>query len=450
MDEQQNVQQNQILRIWPNDPEAELHVLSSMMYDREAISTAQEIIIGEDFYNPSNQAIYETMMELFSRNVAVDAVTLGDKLTEKGILDQIGGRERIVQLAAAYYTSANIRHHAEIVAQKSLLRQLIKAGNVISSAGYEAQDEAAAILERAEKSIFDLSQKKSTREFAHIENVIVGTIDKLTELAQNPGAVTGVNTGFADLDKMTAGLQPADLILVGARPSMGKTAFLLNIAQYAAINKNVPTAIFSLEMSKEQLGNRLLSMEANVDSTRLRTGALEESDWEKISDSIPRLAQSPLYIDDTPGLSVTEMRAKCRKLKIEKNLGLVVVDYLQLMGASAGSRPDSRQQEISDISRSLKGMAKELNIPLLVAAQLSRAVEARKDHRPMLSDLRESGAIEQDADVVAFLYRDEYYNPETLKKNHAEVIIAKQRNGPTGTVELTYLGALTKFVNMQR
>ena len=438
------------LRIWPNDPEAELHVLASMLYDREAITTAQEILRGDDFYNPSNKAIFETMLELFSRSIPVDAVTLGDKLTEKGILDQIGGRERVIQLAAVYYTSANIKHHAEIVAEKSLLRQLIKAGNFISNAGYEAHEEATAILERAEKSIFDLSQQRSTREFAHIEDVIVGAIERLTELAQNPGAITGVETGFIDLDKRTAGLQPADLILVGARPSMGKTAFLLNIAQHAAIHKHVPTAIFSLEMSKEQLGNRLLAAEAGVDSTKMRSGALLDEDWEKISVSISSLAKAPLFIDDTPGLSVTEMRAKCRRLKIEKNLGLVVVDYLQLMSASASARPESRQLEISEISRSLKGMAKELNIPLLVAAQLSRAVEARKDHRPMLSDLRESGAIEQDADVVAFLYRDEYYNPDTLKKNHAEVIIAKQRNGPTGTVELTYLGALTKFVNMHR
>ena len=438
------------LRIWPNDPDAELHVLSSMMFDREAIATAQEILVGEDFYNQGNGAIYETMIELFSRSVPVDAVTLGDKLTEKGILEQVGGRERVVQLAAAYYTSANIKHHAEIVAEKSLLRQLIKAGSFITDTGYDAREEAAAIMEMAEKSIFDISQKRSTRDYAHIEHVIVETIDRLTELAQNPGQITGVETGFSDLDKKTAGLQPADLILVGARPSMGKTAFLLNIAQHAAIKSKVPTAIFSLEMSKEQLGNRLLSAEASVDATRLRTGALNEEDWEKISESISDIAKAPLFIDDTPGLSITEMRAKCRRLKVEKDLGLVIVDYLQLMSASAGAKTESRQLEISEISRSLKGLAKELNVPLVVAAQLSRAVEARKDHRPMLSDLRESGAIEQDADVVAFLYRDEYYNPETLKKNHAEIIIAKQRNGPTGTVELTFLGALTKFVNMHR
>ncbi|MCL2372102.1 MAG: replicative DNA helicase [Defluviitaleaceae bacterium] len=442
-------QNTPIVRIWPNDSEAELQVLASMLYDREAIAAAQETIRGEDFYNHSNQIIFETMQELFSRSVPVDAVTLGDKLTEKGMLDQVGGRERIAQLAAAYYTAANIRYHAEIVAEKALMRQLIKAGNQISTAGFEANDEPAVILEAAEKSIFDISQRRSTREFAPMNEVIVGTLDRLTQLSQNPGAITGVRTGFKEFDKMTAGLQPAEMILIGARPSMGKTALLLNIAQSAAIKNKVPTAIFSLEMAKEQLGNRLLSAEARVDATRMRTGELTDQDWEKISASIADISNAPIYIDDTPGISITDLRAKCRRLKIEKNLGLIVIDYLQLM-TIAGSRPESRQLEISEISRSLKGIAKELHIPVLVAAQLSRAVEARKDHRPMLSDLRESGAIEQDADVVAFLYRDEYYNPETLKKNHAEVIVAKQRNGPTGTVELTFRGALTRFEDMYR
>ena len=437
-------------RIPPNDQEAELAVLSSMLYDREAISTAQEILHSDDFYRPDNQAVYETMVEMFNRNVPVDVVTLGDKLTEKGILEQIGGRDMLAQLSAAYYTSANIRRHAEIVAEKSLLRRLIHSANAVANAGYEAREDAAAILERAEKSIFDISQQRSTRDFAHINEVVVAAVEKLTELSMNPGAITGVETGFLDFDRKTAGLQPADLILVGARPSMGKTAFLLNIAQHAAVKNNVATAIFSLEMSKEQLGNRLLSAEAAVDAQRLRTGALTDDDWEKISQGISDLSKAPLFVDDTPGITITDMRAKCRRLKTEKNLGLVIIDYLQLMTAPASSRPESRQLEISEISRSLKGLAKEINVPIVTAAQLSRAVEARKDHRPMLSDLRESGAIEQDADVVAFLYRDEYYNPDTLKKNHAEVIIAKQRNGPTGTVELTFLGAMTKFANMHR
>ncbi|MDR0272405.1 MAG: replicative DNA helicase [Clostridiales bacterium] len=438
-------------RIPPNDTEAETAVLAGMLFDREAISVANEILRGEDFYRPDNQKIYETMVGMFSRNIPVDVVTLSDKLAEKGLLEQInGGRDRITELAGEFYTSAHTRRHAQIIWEKSLLRKLIKTSSFIMGASYEAKEEASAILERAEKGIFEISQGATSRDFSHIQEVLVTAMNKLEELYENQGAVTGVETGFIDFDKRTAGLQPSELILVGARPSMGKTAFLLNIAQYAAVKKGVPTAIFSLEMSKEQLGNRLLAAEAGVDAQRLRTGALTDEDWDQISMSIGSLSNAPLFIDDTPGITITEMRAKCRRLKIEKNLGLVVIDYLQLMNVSTSSRPESRQLEISEISRSLKGLAKELHVPLLVAAQLSRAVEARKDHRPMLSDLRESGAIEQDADVVAFLYRDEYYNPDTLKKGHAEVIIAKQRNGPVGTVELAYLGALTKFANLHR
>jgi len=445
-------EENTFVRIPPNDVEAELAVLAGMLFDREAISTAQEILIGEDFYRPDNQKIFETMVELYSRNIPVDVVTLSDKLSEKGLLDQIsGGRERIIELASSYYTSANTRQHAKIVWEKSLLRKLIKASAFITNAGYEAKEEASAILERAEKSIFEISQGATSSDFSHIEDVLVTAMNKLEELYQNQGAVTGVETGFTELDKITAGLQPSELFLVGARPSMGKTAFLLNIAQHAAVRKGVPTAIFSLEMAKEQIGNRLLSAEAGVDSQRIRTGTLTDEDWDHISMSIGSLSNAPIFIDDTPGISISEVRAKCRRLKLEKNLGLVVIDYLQLMSVSLSSgRPESRQLEISEISRSLKGLAKELNVPFLVAAQLSRGVESRSDKRPLLSDLRESGAIEQDADVVAFLYRDEYYNKETLKKGHAEVIIAKQRNGRTGTVELAYLGALTKFANLHR
>jgi len=439
-----------IPRIPPNDQEAELAVLSSMLFDREAIAAAQEILRGEDFYRPDNQAIYETMVELFARSVPVDIVTLSDKLTEKGLLGQIGGRERINDLAAAYYTSANIKRHAEIVAEKSMLRQLIKSANFILNAGYDAREDVVAILERAEKSVFDLSQRSTSRDFAHIGEVIVTATQKLEELFESQGSITGVPTGFTDLDRKTAGLQPAEMILVGARPSMGKTAFILNIAGHAAIKQKVPTAFFSLEMSKEQLANRLLSAEASIDASRMRTGALIDDDWTRLAENITAISSAPLYIDDTPGLSITELRAKCRRLKMEKGLGLIVIDYLQLMSASAGSRPESRQLEISEISRSLKAIAKELSVPVLVAAQLSRAVESRSDKRPMLSDLRESGAIEQDADVVTFLYRDAYYNKDSLNQDKAEVIIAKQRNGPTGTVELAYRNSLTKFVNLER
>jgi replicative DNA helicase len=439
-----------VVRIPPHDLEAEQAVLASMLFDREAIAAANEVVGGMDFYSPANQALYETMVALFSQGIPVDVVTLNDKLAEKGLLEQIGGRDTVIRLASNFYTSANIRQHAQIVAEKSILRQLIKASGQILASGYDARESLATLLEHAEKSIFAISQRNNNRDFSPMGQVMMDTLARLEDLYQTQGSVTGVPTGFVDIDRKLAGMQPSDLILVGSRPSMGKTAFLLSIAQNASVKNGVPTAVFSLEMSASQLGNRMLSAEAMVDSQRLRTGQLEGDDWDKISEAIPKLSGAPLYIDDTPGISITEMRAKCRRLKTEKNLGLVMVDYLQLMSSVAGSRPESRQLEISEISRSLKAMAKELNVPVVVAAQLSRAVEARKDHRPMLSDLRESGAIEQDADVVAFLYRDEYYNPETLKKNHAEIIIAKQRNGPTGTVELTYLGAYTKFINMQR
>jgi replicative DNA helicase len=436
-----------IPRIPPHDLEAEQAVLASMLFDREAIAAAYEIIAGTDFYSPANQSLFETMVELFSRGVPVDVLTLSDKLAEKGLLEQIGGRDIVIRLASQYYTSVNVKQHAQIVSEKSILRQLIKASGQILASGYDPRESLAVLLEHAEKSIFDISQRNTHRDFTPMGQVITETLDRLEHLYQTQGMITGVPTGFVDIDRKLAGLQPADLIIVGARPSMGKTAFLLSIAQNASVKGGVPTAFFSLEMSAAQLGNRMLSAEAMVDSQRLRTGQLMGDDWDKVSEAIPQLSAAPLYIDDTPGISITEMRARCRRLKMEKQLGLVIVDYLQLMSASASSRPESRQLEISEISRSLKALAKELNVPVVVAAQLSRGVEARKDHRPMLSDLRESGAIEQDADVVTFLYRDEMYNPETLKKNHAEVIIAKQRNGPTGTVELTFLGAYTKFIN---
>ena len=433
-------------RVPPSDTEAEQAVLSSMLFDREAIAVAYEHLRGEDFYRPDHAALYEAMLELFTKNVPVDVITLCDKLSEQGILDRVGGRPYVVRLAADYYTSAHIRQHSKIVADKALLRRLIKAANEISAAGYEARNEVEIVLEAAEKSIFEISMRRNSRDFSPINEVISLALERLEAVAKAGGRVTGVETGFIDFDNKTAGLQKSDLILVGARPSMGKTAFLLNIAQHASVRNKVPTAFFSLEMAKEQLVNRMLCVEAHLDSHKFRTGDLNDDDWNKIAQSVAPLSEAPLFLDDTPGITVAELRAKCRRLKLEKNLGLVVIDYLQLMSGSS-ARIESRQMEISEISRSLKGLAKELEAPVLTAAQLSRAVEARKDHRPMLSDLRESGAIEQDADVVAFLYRDEYYNPDTIKKNHAEVIIAKQRNGPTGTVELTYLSQYTKFVN---
>jgi replicative DNA helicase len=434
-----------VAHITPNDVQAEEAVLSSMLFDREAIAAAYEMLHADDFYRPDNTGIFETMLELFLSGVPVDAVTLSDRLTEKGILDSVGGRARIAEIAAAYYTSANIRHYARIVSEKATLRRLIKAAEKIAADSYEGREEIDYILEQAEKSIFNIVQNRGSTDFSPISEVLIKTIDRLDELARSKGQITGIATGFTDFDNRTAGLQPSDLILLGARPSMGKSALLLNIAHNVSIKQQIPVAYFTLEMSKEQCVNRILCAEANLDAQKMRTGELSDEDWFKITEAMEPLSHGQLYIDDTPSISVAEVRAKCRRLKMEKGLALIMIDYLQLMTISGHA--ESRQQEISEISRSLKAIAKELNCPVFTAAQLSRAVEARTDHRPMLSDLRESGAIEQDADVVAFLYREEYYKPDTDKKNQAELIIAKQRNGPTGTVELTWLSQFTTFKN---
>ncbi|MDR1540186.1 MAG: replicative DNA helicase [Clostridiales bacterium] len=432
-------------RIPPNDVQAEEAVLSSMLYDIEAISAAYEILKPKDFYRPDNQGIFEAMTELFQQGQPVDVVTLGDKLSEKGISESTGGPARIAAIAGAYYTSANIRHYAKIISEKSTLRKLIKAAADILDSAYEAHDELAYILEQAEKAIIAVVSNRGASDFSHIQDILVTVLDKIEQSALSKGKVTGIPTGFIEFDSRTAGLQPSDLILLGARPSMGKSALLLNIAQHVSVRESIPTALFTLEMSKEQCVNRMLCCESQLDAQRLRTGELEDSDWTNIARAIAPLSKGALYIDDTPGITFQEMRAKCKRLKREKGLGLIVIDYLQLM--SGGARSESRQQEISEISRSLKGLAKELSCPVFTAAQLSRAVEARTDHRPMLSDLRESGAIEQDADVVVFLYRDEYYHPDTDKKGKAEIIISKQRNGPTGTIELNWQSQYTRFVN---
>jgi len=432
-------------RIPPNDPQAEEAILSSMLFDREAIATAYESLRSEDFYRPDNKGIYEAMLELFLQGVPVDVITLCDRLSEKNMLESVGGRGHVADIAAAYFTSANIKRYTKIVSDKAVLRRLIHASGDISTSCYEARDDIDYIMEQAEKKIFNIVQNRNTTDFSPINEILIKSIDKLDELARAHGEISGISTGFTDFDNRTAGLQPSDLILLGARPSMGKSALLLNIAHNVAIKQLITTAYFTLEMSKEQCVNRILCSEANLDAQKLRTGELDDDDWYKIAEAMAPLSQGALFLDDTPGISVSELRAKCRRLKMEKGLGLVIIDYLQLMTVSG--RAESRQQEISEISRSLKGIAKELECPVLTAAQLSRAVEARNDHRPMLSDLRESGAIEQDADIVAFLYREEYYKPDTEKKNQAEVIIAKQRNGPTGTVELTWLSQYTKFAN---
>ncbi len=351
----------------------------------------------------------------------------------------------LASISTATATSVNVKYYAHIVEEKSLLRRLIQTTTEVSRMSYEGKESVGFIMEKAEKGIFDVIQNRRTEQFANIREVAVDAFEKIEEAYKNKGRVTGIATGFTDFDAKTAGLQKSDLILLAARPSMGKTAFALNIVQNAAIRGNVPTAVFSLEMSKEQLVNRMLCSEAMLDAQKLRTGELEEKDWSALIEAMGPLSQAPIYIDDTPGISPMEIRSKCRRLKLEKGLGLIVIDYLQLM--SGNIRSDSRQQEISEISRSLKAIAREMEAPVVALSQLSRACEQRANHRPMLSDLRESGAIEQDADVVAFLYRDEYYFPETEKKNQAELIIAKQRNGPVGTVELTWLGQQTRFGN---
>ena len=440
-------QNNQIQRKMPHDSDAEQAVLSSILMDKDAAAEAFEILKAEDFYSPENKAVYEAAFQLYTKGEPIDVVTVKNQLEENGVFAEIGGVETLANIAAAVGSSVNVKSYAKIVEEKSVLRRLIKLSGDISETSYKANDDINSILDKAEKGIFDVMQNRNTDSFASIMDVAFDAFSNIEKIYNSSEKITGISTGFTDFDNKTAGLQKSDLILIAARPSMGKTAFVLNVAQHAALKENVPVAIFSLEMSKEQLVNRMLCAEALVDAQKVRTGELNNDDWNKLVEGMGRLSEAPIYIDDTPGITAMDIRAKCRRLKLEKGLGLVVIDYLQLMSGSG--RSDSRQQEISEISRSLKAVAREIEAPVIALSQLSRACEARSDHRPMLSDLRESGAIEQDADLVAFLYRDEYYFPEkTEKKNMAELIIAKQRNGPTGTVNLTWLGQYTKFANM--
>ncbi|MBE6024024.1 MAG: replicative DNA helicase [Cellulosilyticum sp.] len=437
----------QNMRIPPHSIEAEQSVLGSMIMDHDAVIVASEILIASDFYRPDHGQIFAAIMELYTTGNPIDLITIQDKLVQKGVLEQVGGLAYLADLASSVPTSAHIKQYAKIVQEKSTLRRLIKVSSDITAKSFDGDEPLDNIMNFAEKSIFDVLQNKKTEDFTGIDEIVLTSIEKIEEAHKSKGGITGVETGFIDLDQRTAGLQPSDLILVAARPSMGKTAFSLNIIQTAGIKNKKSVAVFSLEMSKDQLVSRMLCAEAMIDSQKARTGMLEKDDWDRIAQSIPNITNSRIYIDDTPGINVMDMRAKCRRLKMEKGLDLIMIDYLQLMsGVGDGS---SRQQEISDISRSLKALAREMNAPVIALSQLSRACEQRQDHRPMLSDLRESGAIEQDADVVMFLYRDEYYHPDTEKKNVGEVIIAKQRNGPTGTVELVWLGQYTKFANMQ-
>lgn len=437
-------------KIPPSDVEAEQAVLGSMLTDKDAVISAIEVLKQEDFYREDNKAIYEAILNLYNRSEPVDIITLKAELTSMGKIDKVGGLEYLANLPEMAPTSANIEKYIKIVEEKSMLRNLIATANEIISLGYDPTEEVETIMDEAEKKIFNIMQKKNKKGYSSMKDILVDTFAELEKLYNQKQRITGVPTGFTDLDYKTAGLHESDLILVAARPAMGKSAFALNIAVNAAVRGNTNVAIFSLEMSKEQIANRILCSEAMVDSNKVRTGKMDEEDWVKLAGALGPLSESGIYIDDTPGISVMEIRAKCRKLKLEKDIGLVIIDYLQLVQASSSRRGGSREQEIAEISRSLKILAKEINVPVIALSQLSRAPEQRPDHRPMLSDLRESGSIEQDADIVMFLYRDDYYNEESEKKNIAEVIVAKHRSGSTGTVELLWLGNYTKFANIEK
>ena len=437
-------------RVMPNNVEAEQSVIGAMLMDRDAITIASEILTVDDFYQKQYGILFEAMVELYTENVPVDLITLQNRLKEKDVPPEISSLEFVRDMITKVPTSVNVGTYAKIVSEKAALRRLIRVNEEIASACYAGKDSVEEIMEDTEKKIFQVLQRKTNDEFVPIKDVVLNALDKIEAASRMKGSVTGMPTGFIDLDYKTSGFQPSDLILIAARPSMGKTAFVLNIAQHVAFKQNRTVAIFSLEMSKEQLVNRLFSLESYVDAQLLRTGNLKDSDWEKLIEGAGTIGRSNLIIDDTPGISISEMRSKCRKYKMEHNLDLIIIDYLQLMSGSVGGRNESRQQEISDISRSLKALARELSVPVIALSQLSRAVEQRPDHRPMLSDLRESGAIEQDADVVMFIYRDDYYNKDTEHVNEAEIIIAKQRNGPIGTVTLTWLPQYTKFANSER
>ena len=437
-------------KIPPNDVDAEQAVIGSMLTDKDAVIAAIEVLKEEDFYREDNKTIYSAILNLYNRSEPIDIITLKSELTAMGMFDKIGGFEYIVGLPEKVPTTANVEKYINIVKEKSELRRLIKTANEIIEQGYDPTENIDDIMNNAEKKIFNIMQDKDQKGYSPIKDVLVDTFTELEQLYNQKQHVTGVPTGFIDLDYKTAGLHNSDLVLIAARPAMGKSAFALNLATNAAVKANVPVVLFSLEMSKEQMVNRILCSEAMVDSNKVRTGKIDDEDWIKLANTMGELSEAPIYIDDTPGISINEIRAKCRKLKLEKNIGMVVIDYLQLVQGSSKRLQGSREQEISEISRSLKILAKEINVPVIALSQLSRAPEQRPDHRPMLSDLRESGAIEQDADIVMFLYRDDYYNEDSEDKGLAEVILAKHRAGSTGTVKLVWLGNYTKFANMER
>ncbi len=437
-----------IKRILPHSTEAEQSVLGSMIMDAQAIVTASEILTGDEFYNKQYGVIFNAIVELNNAGRSVDLVTLQDKLKEKDVPTEVSSMEYVRDFITAVPTSANVKHYAQIVHEKAVLRKLIHTTEGITDICYAGKEEVDDILDMTEKKVFEVVQRRDSNDFVPIRRVVMNALDMIEAAAKTTGSITGISTGFTDLDYSTAGFQPSDLILIAARPSMGKTAFALNIALNSALKGGKCVALFSLEMSKEQLVNRLFAMESMVSSQNIRTGNLSDKEWEKLIEGATAVGNSRIIIDDTGSISISELRSKCRKFKLEHGLDMIMIDYLQLM--TGNGKTDSRQQEISDISRSLKSLARELNVPVIALSQLSRKVEERPDHRPMLSDLRESGAIEQDADVVMFIYRDDYYNKDTDRKGVAEIIIAKQRNGPIGTIELAWLPDFTQFKNLAK
>lgn len=444
-------------RVPPQNIEAEQAVLGAMLIDKEAIAKATEVLSADDFYREAHRVIFSAMLELYNKNEAVDMVTVTEILKRDNKLEDIGGIAYITSLANVVLTAANVKYHVEIVAEKSVLRQLVRVSTEIAAMGYEANEDVGTLLDTAESRILEISNRKKKNDFTAINDILMDSVQSIESLLQNKGGLTGLPAGFADLDKLTSGLHPSDFIILAARPSMGKTALALNIVQNVALRAHKviggeprSVAFFSLEMSKEQLVNRMLCAEAGIDSQRLRVGEMHDEDWTHLWDACDTMSRAKIYIDDTAGITAMDMRSRARRLKAEHGLDLIVVDYLQLMQGS-GKRNNSgdRQQEVSEISRSLKALARELDVPVLALSQLSRSVESRQVKRPMLSDLRESGSLEQDADIVAFLYREDYYNPETENK-HTELIIAKHRNGPVDTVNLFFQKQFTKFVGFTK
>ncbi|PPA68499.1 replicative DNA helicase [Jeotgalibacillus proteolyticus] len=436
-------------RIPPQNIEAEQAVIGAIFLEPQALISAAEILMPDDFYRSSHQRIFEVMMSLSDKGKAIDLITVTEELAAAKELEDIGGVSYLSDLAASVPTAANLEYYARIVEEKSLLRRLIRTATTIAQDGYAREDEVENLLGEAERNIMEVANRKNTSAFHSMKDVLVRTYDNIEILNSQKGEITGIATGFNELDRMTAGFQRNDLIIVAARPSVGKTAFALNIAQNVATKTGENVAIFSLEMGAEQLVMRMLCAEGNINAQNLRTGALTDEDWRKLTMAMGSLSNAGIYIDDTPGVRVQDIRAKCRRLKQEHGLGMILIDYMQLIHGT-GKPGENRQQEVSEISRSLKGLARELEVPVIALSQLSRGVEQRQDKRPMMSDLRESGSIEQDADIVAFLYRDDYYDKESENQNTIEIIIAKQRNGPVGTVSLAFIKEYNKFVNLER